>query len=74
MSTTTYTTTGTAPDTAPGTGPGTAGLDLADTVVMTLLHDHVPLALLCDLTMTDGPTSAAILAAEGEPETRWWER
>jgi hypothetical protein len=66
MSTTTYTTTGTA--------PGTAGLDLVDTVVMTLLHDHVPLALLCDLTMTDGPTSAAILAAEGEPETRWWER
>ena len=46
----------------------------ADTVVMTLLHDHVPLALLCDLTLTDGPTSAAILAAEGEPETRWWER
>ena len=41
---------------------------------MTLLHDHVPLALLCDLTLTDGPTSAAILAAEGEPETRWWER
>jgi hypothetical protein len=66
MSTTTYTTTSTA--------PGTAELDLADTVVMTLLQDHVPLALLCDLTMTDGPTSAAILAAEGEPETRWWER
>ena len=53
--------------------PGAAVLDLADTVVMTLLHDHVPLALLCDLTLTDGPTSAAILAAEGEPETRWWE-
>ena len=62
MSTTTYT-----------AEPGTADLDLADTVVMTLLHDHVPLALLCDLTLTDGPTSAAILAAEGEPETRWWE-
>ena len=66
MSTTTYTTTGTA--------PGPAVLDLADTVVMTLLHDHVPLALLCDLTLTDGPTSAARIAAEGEPETRWWER
>jgi hypothetical protein len=63
MSTTTYT-----------AEPGTAVLDLADTVVMTLLHDHVPLALLCDLTLTDGPTSAAILAAEGEPENRWWER
>ena len=62
MSTTTCTTT------------GTTVLGLADTVVMTLLHDHVPLALLCDLTLTDGPTSAAILAAEGEPETRWWER
>ena len=66
MSTTTYATT--------GTEPGAAVLDLADTVVMTLLHDHVPLALLCDLTVTDGPTSAAILAAEGEPESRWWER
>ena len=66
MSTTTYATT--------GTEPGASVLDLADTVVMTLLHDHVPLALLCDLTLTDGPTSAAILAAEGEPETRWWER
>jgi|GEM_PF-1658267 len=64
MSTTTYTT----------AEPGTAVLDLADSVVMTLLHDHVPLALLCDLTLTDGPTSAAILAAEGEPDTRWWER
>jgi hypothetical protein len=53
--------------------PGTVDLDVADTVVMTLLHDHVPLALLCDLTVSDGPTSAAILAAEGEPETRWWE-
>ena len=63
MSTTTYT-----------AAPSTAEPDPADAVVMTLLHDHVPLALLCDLTLTDGPTSAAILAAEGEPETRWWER
>jgi hypothetical protein len=46
----------------------------ADLAVMTLLHDHVPLALLCDLTITDGPESAAILAEEGAPETRWWER
>ena len=70
MSTTTYST----PGTTSSTTTGTTTLDLADTVVMTLLHDHVPLALLCDLTLTDGPTSAAILAAEGEPETRWWER
>jgi hypothetical protein len=40
---------------------------------MTLLHDHVPLALLCDLTLPEGPESAAILAEEGEPESRWWE-
>jgi hypothetical protein len=73
MSTTTCTTSGTTTGTA-GRAAGTAVLDPVDTVVMTLLHDHVPLALLCDLTLTDGPTSAAILAAEGEPETRWWER
>jgi hypothetical protein len=72
MSTTTCTTSGTTTGTA-GRAAGTAVLDPVDTVVMTLLHDHVPLALLCDLTLTDGPTSAAILAAEGEPETRWWE-
>ena len=53
--------------------PGAAGLDLADTVVMTLLHDHVPLALLCDLTETDGPSSQEILSTEGEPADRWWE-
>lgn len=49
----------------------TAAVDVA---VMTLLHDHVPLALLCDLTLPDGPESAAILAEEGAPETRWWEQ
>jgi len=48
--------------------------DAADVSVMTLLHDHVPLALLCDLTLPDGPESAAILAEEGAPETRWWEQ
>jgi len=45
----------------------------ADLAVMTLLHDHVPLALLCDLTDPEGPESAAILAEEGTPESRWWE-
>lgn len=44
-----------------------------DENVMTLLHDHVPLALLCDLTEPDGPTSAEILAQEGVPAQRWWE-
>jgi hypothetical protein len=74
MSTTTYSSTGPTSRTTTGTTTATVVLDPADAVVMTLLHDHVPLALLCDLTLTDGPTSAAILAAEGEPETRWWER
>lgn len=42
--------------------------------VMDMLHEHVPLSLLCDLTTPDGPPSAEILAEEGEPETRWWEQ
>lgn len=44
-----------------------------DERVMTLLHDHVPLALLCDLAEAEGPTSAEILATEGGPEVAWWE-
>ena len=40
---------------------------------MSILQEHVPLALLVDLTDTAGPASAEILAEEGEPETRWWE-
>ena len=50
----------------------TAPLD-DDERVMTLLQDHVPLALLCDLTEPGGPASAEILQAEGEPVDRWWE-
>jgi hypothetical protein len=42
--------------------------------VMAMLHDHVPLSLLCDLTAPEGPVSSEILAEEGEPETRWWEQ
>ena len=61
-------------DTPTGQGLAPDADSAADLAVMTLLHDHVPLALLCDLTLTDGPTSAARIAAEGEPETRWWER
>ena len=45
-----------------------------DELVMNMLQEHVPLALLCDLTLPDGPESAAILAEEGAPETRWWEQ
>ena len=44
-----------------------------DDLVMTMLQEHVPLALLCDLTQTDGPTSQEILTTEGEPVDRWWE-
>jgi hypothetical protein len=55
------------------TGQGPAPDSTADLAVMTLLHDHVPLALLCDLTDPEGPESAAILAEEGAPESRWWE-
>jgi len=45
-----------------------------DDLVMTMLEHHVPLALLVDLTDPGDPESARILAAEGGPETRWWER
>jgi hypothetical protein len=45
-----------------------------DEIVMDMLHDHVPLSLLCDLTSPDGPASAEILAEEGAPDTHWWEQ
>jgi hypothetical protein len=70
MSTATDNSQGTAPTHPAGSLDPT---DAADAAVMTLLHDHVPLALLCDLTLPEGPESAAILAEEGEPESRWWE-
>ena len=43
-----------------------AGLDL--------LHEHVPLALLCDLTTREAPSSREILAVEGSPDDHWWEQ
>lgn len=49
-------------------------VQLPDVVVMSMLHEHVPLSLLCDLTAPEGPQSAEILAEEGEPESRWWEQ
>lgn len=45
-----------------------------DEPVMSMLQEHVPLSLLCDLTAPEGPESAEILAEEGEPDTRWWEQ
>jgi hypothetical protein len=44
-----------------------------DELVMNMLQEHVPLALLCDLAEEEGPTSAEILAAEGGPDDPWWE-
>lgn len=44
-----------------------------DAMVMSLLQEHVPLALLCDLTDPAGPASQEILDTEGEPAQRWWE-
>ena len=47
---------------------------LAHEVVMDLLHQHVPLALLCDLTTREAPSSREILAVEGSPVDHWWEQ
>lgn len=45
-----------------------------DVHVMSLLHEHVPLALLCDLSQPEGPTSAEILRVEGGSDDRWWDQ
>jgi len=65
-----------------GTTEVTPGTDLtvhteqdpADEAMMSMLHEHVPLSLLCDLTAPEGPESEEILAEEGTPDTRWWEQ
>lgn len=41
--------------------------------VMHLLSEHVPLALLADLALPDGPASPEILSEEGLPEVAWWD-
>ena len=48
--------------------------DPADEAMMSMLHEHVPLSLLCDLTAPEGPESAEILAEEGAPDDKWWEQ
>ena len=40
-----------------------------DELVMSILQEHVPLALLIDLTDTAGPASAEILAEAGYSNT-----
>lgn len=47
--------------------------DEASHEVMSLLSEHVPLALLADLALPDGPASPEILDEEGLPEVAWWE-
>lgn len=41
--------------------------------VMSLLSEHVPLALLADLAIPEGPASPQILSEEGLPDVAWWE-
>ena len=48
----------------------TTGADEPD--VMGLLQEHIPLALLCDITAPEPPESAEILAEEGLPADEWW--
>ncbi|RYV52350.1 hypothetical protein [Pengzhenrongella frigida] len=41
--------------------------------LLDLLAEHVPLALLADLTAPSVPASAEILRSEGLPDDAWWE-
>ncbi len=41
--------------------------------VMDLLAEHVPLALLLDLAIPEGPASADLLQSEGMPDDAWWD-
>ena len=52
-----------------GDPPTTAQSDL-----MGLLAEHVPLALLADLVVASGPPSTEILQSEGLPDVPWWEK
>jgi hypothetical protein len=45
----------------------------ASAEVMSLLTEHVPLALLADLASREGPASPEILRAEGLPDVAWWQ-
>lgn len=41
--------------------------------VMDMLGDHVPLSLLMDLTVPQGPDSEQLLDEEGLPADSWWD-
>lgn len=58
----------------PTEAPQEASQAADDALVMGMLHEHVPLSLLCDLTLDDEPHSAEILAEEGKPDDAWWEQ
>lgn len=45
----------------------------AESPVMDLLSERVPLSLIIDLSAPAGPDSEQILDDEGEPENAWWE-
>jgi hypothetical protein len=64
---------GTPEDDAAQPEPATDETTAADSAVMELLSERVPLSLLMDLTAPAGPDSEAILDEEGEPEDAWWE-
>jgi len=53
--------------------PDVSADEEASQEVMSLLSEHVPLALLADLALPDGPASPEILSEEGLPEVAWWE-
>ena len=45
----------------------------AESPVMDLLSERVPLSLIIDLSAPAGPDSEKILDDEGQPEDAWWE-
>lgn len=52
----------------------TEGDTTAESNVMELLSERVPLSLIMDLSAPAGPDSEAILDEEGEPDDAWWEQ
>ena len=59
-------------DTVDADGPGGSAASPAHRAVMNLLAQHVPLSLLLDVLVADGPCSREILETEGVPPWAWW--
>jgi hypothetical protein len=51
---------------------GDADVD-AESAVMDLLSEKVPLSLIIDLSSPAGPDSEQIMDDEGTPDDPWWE-